>query len=314
MIKRKDLNKRCTIVMYHYVRDMYKTPYPNIKGLLINKFIGQINFILQNYKLISLNDYIEFLGGEREIPQNSCILTFDDGFKDHYTNVFPILKRKYIPASFFPISEPINNSKVSPVHKVHFLLAKIGTKEFVSTFNEILKNNFPELMEKFFVNGKTKKERKYRWDDPLTANLKYNIAEMELKSKDKIVDNIFQRYFKNEREFSQELYLDWEEMREMIKNGMSFGGHSHTHPKLANLSAQEQMVELKLSKEILERNLKTKIELLSYPYGNFNETTIKILRGTGYKCAVTTDTGINEGKTINAFTLKRLDTNDLPCK
>ena len=303
---------KCTTVMYHYVRNMHETNYPNIKGLLIKRFIGQLNYILRNYKVIRLEDYIEFLHGNKSIPNNSCILTFDDGFKDHYLNVFPILKREKLAASFFPITQPLTEFVVPAVHKTHFLLAKIDSRTFADAFNQAVKSSFPELVERYFVDDNVKKERKYRWDDQLTSNLKYNIATMPLKPKVEILNQIFARYFENEKEFCRELYMSIEEMIEMIEEGMSFGGHTHTHPMLSRLTQEEQIKELKGSKEILEKNLKAKVELFSYPYGSFNETTINILTNNRYICGVTTDVGINEGGNIDPFTIKRLDTNDLP--
>lgn len=303
---------KCTIVMYHYIRNMYETDYPNIKGLLIKKFIGQLNYLQRNYIVIRLKDYIEFLHGSKNIPNNACILTFDDGFKDHYLNVFPILKNRKLPASFFPITQPLTEFVVPAVNKTHFLLAKIGSRALSDDFNQILKSQFPKLVKRFFVDEKVKKERKYRWDDVLTANLKWAISTIPFSPKVKILNQIFAGYFENEKEFCKELYMSWDEMREMMEEGMSFGSHTHTHPTLSQLAIKEQIKEIKGSKEILEKKLKTKIKLFSYPYGSFDRTVIEILRKQKCICGLTTDAGINVGNHVKSFALKRLDTNDLP--
>lgn len=305
---------KCTIVAYHYVRNMHQTAYPDIKGLLIKKFRGQLNYIMRNYVVIPLEDYVEFLQGNKGIPENSCILTFDDGFKDHYVNVFPILKRRKLPASFFPITQPLTGFVVPAVHKTHFLLAKIGSKVFAGQFNQILKEQFPKLAKKFLVDDKAKKERGYRWDDALTVNLKRAVAKMPSGPRAKILNQIFAKYFKNEKQFCKQLYMNQHEMREMISGGMSFGGHTHTHPMLSRLTRKEQINELKTSKLILEKGLKTKIKLFAYPYGDFNKATIDILKKQKYTCGLTTDNGINKENNTRPFTLKRLDTNDLPFK
>ena len=307
-----DYQPKCTIVTYHYVRNMHETTYPDIKGLLIKKFIGQLNHILRNYEVIRLEDYVEFLNGNKIIPNNSCILTFDDGLKDHYLNVFPILKNKKISASFFPITQPLTEFIVPSVHKTHFLLAKIGSTALADEFNQALKSKFPELVERFFVDDKTKNERTYKWDDPLTSNLKYNIATMPLKPRIEILNQIFTKYFENEKEFCKEIYMSFEEMKEMMEEGMDFGGHAHTHPMLSRLTKEEQFREIRSSGEIMEKKLKQKINMFSYPYGDFNEVTIDLLKREEYICGVTTSVGINEGGSIDPFRIKRLDTNDLP--
>jgi len=278
--------------MYHYVRNMHETEYREIKGLLIDKFKQQLDYLMKNYKIIKFEDYIGFLNGKKDIPDNAAILAFDDGLKDHYTNVFPILKEKNVPACFFPITGPLVNFKVQPVQKVHFLLAKAGTQEIVEEFNNALKEKFPSLYDKYNVTDREIPENKKRWGDRLTRNLKYTIGILDSKTKNVILDVIFCKFFDDEKEFCKELYMGWDEMKEMIKEGMSFGGHSHTHPMLSELGEKEQLFELQHSKEILERNLNTEITLLSYPYGNFNKTTLQLLKQVGYACALTATASI----------------------
>lgn len=303
---------KCTVIMYHYVRNMHETLFPDIKGLRVKNFIFQLDYIMGNYTVISLEEYVDFLVSDKRIPNNSCILTFDDGLKDHYHDVFPILKSKGFSACFFPVTQPLTEFVVPCVHKVHFLLAKLGPKVFTGEFNQILKNEFPNLVEVFFISDETKKNRKYRWDKPLTANLKYNIATMPLREKVKVLNQIFTKYFDNEKLFCKELYLSFGEMKEMQEGGMSFGGHTHTHPVLSCLTQKEQDAELKMSKSILEENLGIKIEFFAYPYGNYNDDTITTLKNNGYVCGLTTDVGVNIERESDLFTIKRLDTNDVP--
>lgn len=304
------MNSECTIVMYHYVRDTNN----GIKGLSVKDFISQIDYLLKNYTIISLEDYLDFLNNKKEIPQKSCVLTFDDGFKDHYFNVFPVLKEKKIPACFFPITQPLTESIVPIVHQTHFLLAKLSSKVFSDEFNQILKARFPELVKEFFVDDKVLKQEKCQWDkdDILAGNLKYNISLMPAGPRTEILSRIFNKYFKDRKKFCQDLFMTFEQMKEMLENGMSFGSHSHSHHKLSKLNEKEQIKEIKNSKEILEKKLKIEIKSFCYPYGDYDDSIINILTEQGYQCALTTDFDKNIGKNINVFALKRLDTNHLP--
>jgi peptidoglycan/xylan/chitin deacetylase (PgdA/CDA1 family) len=303
--------KQTTIVMYHYVRDMDKTDYPDIKGLTVKEFEIQLDYILKNYSVIPLPDYLEFLQNKKDIPDDSCILTFDDGLKDHYQNVFPVLQDRNIPAAFFPITQPLFEFILPVVQKAHFLLAKLGTKKLADEFNQTLKSKFPELFEEFIVNDKNKKEQRFRWDDCLTANLKHSIGALPVKAKTEILNHIFSKHFENEKEFCQKLYLNFEEIKEMIKAGMYFGSHSHTHPMLSRLNFSEQVKEIKNSKELLEKELDIEIKAFSYPYDSFNAETIDILKQEKYICGLTSKVGVNKGKNIDPFKLKRIDTNDV---
>lgn len=302
---------RVTVVMYHYVRDMHKTKYPRIKGLLIEKFRGQLAYILRHYQVIRLEDYLDFLSGGKVVPENSCVLTFDDGFKDHYATVFPILRELDLPAAFFPQTQPLVELTVPPVHKTHFLLAKIGALVFAQEVNSILRDQFPDLVEEFSIQDKIKKNLGYRWDDALTVNLKWSIATMPHGPKVEILGEIFGKYFEDERGFCKELYMTWDEIREMKESGLSFGSHTHTHPALSELSEEDQVRELKDSKDVMAKEFGEDVTLFAYPYGSFNDVTLRILRKL-YVCGLTTRVGVNEGRDEDPFTLKRLDTNDLP--
>jgi len=308
----KNNQGKCTIVAYHYVRDVEKTDYSAIKALSVKDFSCQIDYMCKNYSVIKLEDYISLLKLKKIIPENACILTFDDGFKDHYKNVFPILKNKKISATFFPQTQSLVDSIVPAVHKAHFLLAKLGAQKFSEEINLLLNQRFSKYAEIFFIDGKTKKDPRYRWDDNLSANLKWVIFAMPSEIKNQILNIIFSKYFENEKEFCNDLYMNFDQMREMVKEGMSFGSHSVTHPAISKLSAVEQRKEIKNSKAILEEELGTKIIAFSYPYGDFTEETINILKEEEYGCALTSKPAINVGKNIDFFNLNRLDTNDLP--
>jgi peptidoglycan/xylan/chitin deacetylase (PgdA/CDA1 family) len=292
---------------------MYETDYPGIKGLLIKDFIKQIDYICKNYSVIKLEDYTGLIKAKKAVPNNACILTFDDGFKDHYTNVFPILKKKKLPATFFPLTQPLSEFVVPAVHKTHFLLAKLGAPRFAEEINSAMEKKFSEFSAEYFIDDKIKKAKRYKWDDNLSANLKWTISAMPVEIKNKVLNFIFSKYFEDEKEFCKNLYMSFDQMREMIEGGMSFGSHSVTHPALSKLSSEEQDKEIRNSKITLEKELGVKISAFSYPYGDFNEATIDILKKEGFLCAVTTNAGLNKENDANLFTLDRLDTNDL-CK
>ena len=264
------IKNECTIIMYHYVRNMHETDFPEIKGRLVDDFRRQLDFISKSYTIISLKDYNNHLNGIGNIPAKACILTFDDGFKDHYTTVFPELKKRGFPATFYVCTQPLIEKKVLPVHKLHFLLAKLGSEKLIQAYNQCLKENFPDDFEEFYVNGSKKKDEKYVWDNNLIANLKVNAARMNYGMKLKIFDSLFSEYIGDEKDFSEQLYLSKKEIKEMIRDGFEFGGHSNTHPRLSSISKEEMIKEIKESKEFFESEFGVSLVSFSYPYGDHN--------------------------------------------
>ena len=92
--------KKIYIITYHYVRDVKKSIYPNLKALENKKFIKQINFFTKNFNLLNYDDFNEILLSKKIPRKPSILLTFDDGYIDHYENVFPILQKKKLQVYF----------------------------------------------------------------------------------------------------------------------------------------------------------------------------------------------------------------------
>ena len=90
-----------TIVMYHYVRPIKGTEYPGIKGLELDGFLRQLDYLNEEYTIISQNDVVNAIKRDKPLPGNACWLTFDDGYKDHYKYVLTELQSREITASFF---------------------------------------------------------------------------------------------------------------------------------------------------------------------------------------------------------------------
>ena len=98
--------KKIYFITYHYIRPIKKSKYPNLKGMEIKKFQSQLNKLRKIYKILNINDLIEILR-IKKFKKNSCVLTFDDGYKDNFKYVFPELK-KGILWDFFLVSSTKN--------------------------------------------------------------------------------------------------------------------------------------------------------------------------------------------------------------
>ena len=91
-----------TIVMYHYVRELPYTRYPKIKGLLVSQFKEQLAYLEKYYQFVTIEDCINFIYFDGELPSNAILLTFYDAYIEHYMSVFPLLEERGIQGCFFP--------------------------------------------------------------------------------------------------------------------------------------------------------------------------------------------------------------------
>lgn len=88
------------IVMYHYVRELQKSRYPEIKGLEYALFKQQLAFFNDNFNVVTMEDVIASVETKTGLPDKALLLTFDDGYIDHFTYVFPMLKEYGMQGSF----------------------------------------------------------------------------------------------------------------------------------------------------------------------------------------------------------------------
>lgn len=76
----------------------------------IDIFEGQIKNLLLRYKIVPLSQLLSTSG-------MAASLTFDDGYRDFYTNAFPMLKRYNIRATIFIITDAID--KEAPLARLY---------------------------------------------------------------------------------------------------------------------------------------------------------------------------------------------------
>ena len=299
---------------YHYVRKLEDTKYPLIKGLDINDFMNQIDYYERNYTFIGIQDIINNLYYNEKIPNNPILLTFDDGYIDHFTNVLPILKKKRIKGCFFPSAKPIQENKVLSVNKIQFILAS----------EKVLKYILDDIYDSLDCNRNlyNLKSNRYYFE-LLTRNL-YGSDNKEItfikrllqKGLDKdlrelIIDRLFNKYVtSNEESFANELYMDISQIEYMIDNGMNFGSHGYEHCWLNTISPKEQERDVD-SSLIFLKNLGVDFDNLTmcYPHGAYNNSLIRILKGKKFKLAFTINGGIAKINKKYAFKLKRFDAN-----
>lgn len=100
-------------------------------------------------------------------------------------------------------------------------------------------------------------------------------------------------------------YLSEDAIKEMSNYGIDIQSHTVTHPQLNKLTYNQQLTELKESKKTLEYITGKEIDSIAYPYGDFNEETIKAAKTAGYTLGFTTKRGLSD-RSDNPLKLDRI--------
>jgi len=152
------------------------------------------------------------------------------------------------------------------------------------------------------------------FDDGFADNL--HVAWPELRERD-MPATVFavSDYVGTERRFAwarDERVLDADELRQLDGEGMRVEAHTRSHPRLADLGADETARELSGCKAALEEMLGRPVTLLAYPYGergDFNRATQDAARAAGFRAAFAAYRGVVDADT-DLFAVPRIPTHE----
>ncbi len=98
---------RIPVLMYHYVE--YVEDKNDTTRVALNTFPHVLDAQIQtlinaNFTFLTNKQLTEYLNGNGVLPERSVVITFDDGYRDFYTDAYPILKKHNIPATQYVVS------------------------------------------------------------------------------------------------------------------------------------------------------------------------------------------------------------------
>ena len=303
-----------TIVMYHYVRPIKASKFPGIKGLELDGFKRQLDYLSENFNIVSTEQVINAAKHSSPLPSDACWLTFDDGYKDHFKYVLPELLKRNLHGAFFPPKVAIQKDVVLDVNLIHHILSRADdVNHLVSSLNaHCLYSGVSESNINAFYSEYAVPNRFDNADTIYVKRMLQHVLPEQLRSS--IAAEMFKEFVGlSAAEFSTELYMSVNEVRELINNGMYVGSHGSMHYWLNKISPEEQEKDIKQSLNFLESvGASTRDWVMCYPYGAYNDSTLSLLEKFEAALGITTEMRVANLKADNSFTLPRLDTNDFP--
>lgn len=307
-----------TIVMYHYVRNIKESRYPGIKGLELEQFIEQMTFFNENYNIITMEDVLDAEKGLSKLPEQSMLLTFDDGYSEHFTLVYPILKRMGVQGSFFIPAKTVIEHKMLDVNKIHFILSSLKDigDLVLSLKNEILfykeeysLSSFENYFSDFAISN--------RFDSKEIIFVKRMLQHvLPEKLRNILSDKFFDKYVGvPESIFAKELYMNKDQIEHLVRDGMHVGCHGYDHYWWNKLNKSALHQEINKSKDFLQSvGCDMSKWTACYPYGSSSDEVVDELRRQGCRLAFTTKVDVANLNLNSKYLLPRLDTNDFPPK
>lgn len=279
------LKRRAVVLMYHRVlapEEMrHSGSHPSIM-VERETFAKQMGLVKRRFKVLSIEEFTRRM--EQKIPfeNSSCLITFDDGWKDNYTHALPILKANEIPAVvFLPVNYigrrrhfwhealvqlfvlAVLTARKEPAkaERLHAVVAQTGCGEIFHLPDE---NPRPAIIEVISNNRR----------DLLPSVIDAALSELsrELGVDDGDLEGI-------------DRFMNWDEVGEMAQAGVEFGGHGAEHRLLSHMPIEEAREDIQRSKEVIDRQVKVATPTFSYPRGYWTPQVAELVKASGFRLA-----------------------------
>lgn len=245
-------------------------------------FKAQVSYLARNFKVVSLEAMVNRMAGKHAISANEIVLTFDDGLRNNFTVVSPILRELQLPATFFVCPGLVASSKWLWNHEARCRLRTLSSDALADVRTALLApdpsvDGIVEWMKTLKLPKRQRAEECIRQATPAFRPTANQCQAYDM--------------------------MDWDELKSLDPGLIMIGSHTLTHPILTTLSQTEIDSELRESRRCLEQKLDRTIDFFCYPNGAYDARVYEAVKNN-YRAAVTTETGVLNGK--EALDLHRL--------
>jgi peptidoglycan/xylan/chitin deacetylase (PgdA/CDA1 family) len=223
------------------------------------------------------------------------LITFDDGYRDSYEAAFPILREHGLPATFFPITSCMDRPQVMWWDELAWIVATSSSDVHLPRWGV----------------GPLPVRAGERDGAAALAALISRFEDLDERETHAFLDDVGEAAGTGRcpAEPAADLWLTWDMAREMEAGGMSFGGHTSTHPILERCSGARQVDEVRTCLTRLRAELRHPITAFSYPVGRrgmFSATDLApVFADLGIRFAFSAYGGLASRRDWDPFDIRR---------
>ena len=266
-------------VMFHH---FHNAKHPTTQGSLSSSdFIKMIDWLNNQYTILNAGDYKKKFENNTLKKTDIC-LSFDDALKCQIDIAAPVLEKLGIESFFFVYSSAFsNNPDFLEIYRYFRTVCYENIDEFYEDFFEILKNadgeKFSHQYSKYLSLNYLSAFPFYSENDKLFRYLRDKY--LSRKQYNNIMSNLINRKDFDVNLAKRYLWMTEKDLVFLQSKGHIIGLHSYSHPtQMSKLSAKDQTLEYERNHEHLFEVLGKSINVMSHPCGDYNKTTLKILK------------------------------------
>ena len=273
-----------SILAYHRIYSPPTDTYPFSDGAISaypEEFDKQMEVVSNKYNVINFRVLKEIQDAGERLPDNSLIITFDDGYADNYEIALPILQKYNLTATVFVSTGYIGTNTPFWFEKFAYLMKKVPCGPIAISLSS--------LNHTFEITESSRKE----------ISKKIMLQLKSMPNADRIaslneLDNLFNIHLPAD-EIEMIKTLTWDQVIKLDKAGIEIGSHTVSHPILSSLNDSEIYKELATSKAQLDENLGKETVSICYPVGGpqyYDDRVKKAAKELGYQYGISYRHGV----------------------
>ena len=234
-----------------------------------------LDWLAGRYRFVSLDELAARMESGRPFEEPVAALTFDDGYRDIYDQVFPVVRARGIPAAVFVATDFVSR-RVPLAHDRLYLLVTLALR--TTAGREVLAQLLPGTSAR-------------RWSDRGAGDTAYFMTACLLGALPRAA--IAEAIVQLETALGVSEYvpaaeaLTWPMLAELAAGSVTIGFHTASHTALTNERAEVVADELGRSRAILEKRLGREVRYFAYPNGRFNRAVVRAVSQAGARLAFT---------------------------
>jgi len=283
------------ILAYHSITSSRhaKPSCLDLAGMTVTRleFRKQMEYLATHYNTITLEELVEWHSGNKELPPNPCIITFDDGYVDVYENAIPILEELGLKATLFVIGRSLTSPEGPWLHKMYSILDSVSPSLCAAAFEKA----DPD----FSCNGEPDKAQLRNWT---IGYLEKKDQATRLKFLEAVRAELSPEF-----KYTNFQFINLEQLEDIRARGFEIGCHSTNHEVLARMTDRELTEDILECKKTIS-SVTNSWTCFCYPFGHraaWDERVIQTLKEQGFVSACTTEDGLNS-RDVDLFHLYRI--------
>ena len=288
--QRLAMRQRAVVLMYHRVLTPdERRASASHPAIVVDRetFARQMAILKRRFVVLSVDEFASHLEHGRPFPDSSCVITFDDGWHDSFTNAFPILVAEGLPAVVFL---PVN---------------------YIGTDRVFWQEALTHVLTRAVLDARSEPRRRERLQQLLSGTALDSLLDVAAPDPQPAIIAAIgaqKRFARADVEarvaaLANELglrlgdlartdgFINWDQVRQMSEAGIAFGGHGADHLLLTQVSRDQAQQEIGESLRVLGERVGEDVAAFSYPNGYRNTEVTECVRRSGYRLAFTTRGG-----------------------